>query len=478
MAFKGKTKTPEEKMKEIEELTSGMDQQIESYFVSEKAMREHLAFMANFHNYSQRNMTLIDKQFMGAQAVGSFNFWKSKGAAVQKGEKGIKILVPTPVQFFKKNGIDVPVSSASKQERELIDKKQLETSKKTFFKIGHVFEYTQTNARELNLSVSEVFGKYHRDGSLESSKEMMVALDKVATKLDFAIVDEAPFELGTAKGAAAPIEKIIALNPRNTEFENVSVLIHELAHAKMHAPERSKELSTNEKEFQAEMVSYVVANRYGIDTEDFTLSYLANWTQGAELKDKEQLLNEVRSTASEFIDEIDSHFDQVKEKGLQQDKELTALSDLEMQAQTLNAGKELSAQEPMMYIYGISTELQPFGELNNLDFDKYKQEKIAYLVAIPRQGKETLLVSGQYEKGKYIHPLHQLDKEQLVDKETYTTLENGYHDVLLKQDDDYIQSFAARLRTEIYKEDAPASEKSFSKNKSLNSSKEEIDYSR
>src|SRR5690606_38052823 len=133
-------------------------------------------------------------------------------------------------------------------------------------------------------------------------------------------VDEAPFELGTAKGAAAPTEKIIALNPRNTEFENVSVLIHELAHAKMHTPDRSQELSTNEKEFQAEMVSYVVSNRYGIDTEDFTLSYLANWTQGAELKDKERLLKEVQSTASEFIDEIDSHFEQVKEKDLQQIK--------------------------------------------------------------------------------------------------------------------------------------------------------------
>ncbi|MDJ0332674.1 ArdC-like ssDNA-binding domain-containing protein [Planococcus sp. S3-L1] len=459
MAFKGKKKTPEEKMKEIEELTAGMDQQIDSYFVSETAMREHLAFMANFYNYSQRNMTLIDKQFMGAEAVGSFNFWKNKGAAVQKGEKGIKILVPTPVQFYKKNGIDVPVSSASKQDRELIDRKQLETTKKTFFKIGHVFEYTQTNARELNLSVSEIFGKYHRDGSLESSREMMAALNKMATKLDFIIVDESPFELGTAKGAAAPSEKIIALNPRNTEFENVSVLIHELAHAKMHTPERAKELSTSEKEFQAEMVAYVVANRYDIDTEDFTLSYLANWTNGAALKDKEQLLNEVRSTSSEFIDEIDSHFDQVKEKEQLQEKEQSVPSDLEIEAHALNRGKELNASEPVMYIYGISTELRPFGEMNNLDFDQYKQEQIAYFVAIPSEGKETLLISSQYEKGEYIHPLHQLEKEQLVDKESVATLETNYHDELLKQDDAYIQSFAARLKTEIHKEEATATDK-------------------
>ena len=463
MAFKGKKKTPEEKMKEIEELTTGMDQQIESYFVSEKAMREHLVFMANFHNYSQRNMALIDKQFMGAEAVGSFNFWKSKGAAVQKGEKGIKILVPTPVQFYKKNGIDVPVSSASKQDRELIDKKQLDTTKKTFFKIGHVFEYTQTNARELNLSVSEIFGKYHRDGTLESSREMMAALNKVAGKLDFTIVDEAPFELGTAKGAAAPSEKIIALNLRNTEFENVSVLIHELAHAKMHTPERSKELTTNEKEFQAEMVSYVVANRYGIDTEDFTLSYLANWTQGAELKEKEQLLKEVQSTASEFIGEIDSHFDQVKKMDLQQSKadDLSHnLTDHALKAHEASSGNELANEEPAMFIHGVSSQFKPFGEVNNLDFDQYSQERTAYTVAIPQDTGLTLVISSQYEKGEYIHPLHQLEKEQLVDKETFAILETGYHDELLKQDDAYIQSFAARLRTEIHKEETPAADKS------------------
>ena len=112
-----------------------------------------------------------------------------------------------------------------------------------------------------------------------------------------------------------------------------------------------------------------------------------------------------------------------------------------------------------MFIHGISTDFKPFGEVNNLDFDQYKEERTAYTVAIPQDTGLTLVISSQYEKGAYIHPLHQLDKEQLVDKETYATLENGYHDALLKQDDDYIQSFAARLRTEIYKEEAPVAEK-------------------
>lgn len=458
MAYKGKKKTNEEKMKEIEDLTVGMTEQIESYFISEKALREHLAFMANFHNYSVRNMGLINKQFLGATAVGSFNFWKSKGVSVQKGEKGIKILVPTPVQFYKKDGKEIPLSAATKQDKELISTNQIPTNKKLFFKVGHVFEYTQTNAREMNMSVSQIFGSYHKNGVLENQTEMIAAMHKVAAGLDFTILKEPPFELGTAKGAAFPHEKAIALNPRNTDYENVTTLIHELAHAKLHSPERSRELSTSEKEFQAEMVSYVVANHYGIDTSDFTLSYLGSWTQGADLKDKERLLNEVRSTASEFIGEIDAHFNKIKER--------EQLLEKNMPGHELLTG---NVSEPMMYIQGISKDFQPFGEANNLDFDRYDLKQIAYTVALPRMDKEAAeLISGSYEKGEYIHPLHQMDKEHLVGKETYSLLESRYHDELQKQDDVYLQQFASKLRKEFSKTETLSSEKNIERQKNQN----------
>lgn len=307
-----KRKTPEEKQKEIEELTVKMDEQISSYFESKENMLEHLTFMSNFYNYSPRNMALIENQFQGAQAVGSFKFWKEKGINITKGEKGIKILVPTPIEYFKRGENLVQVKYATAKEKEQIKNKQIKTEKKQFFSIGHVFEYTQTNAREKGLSISEIFGRYHKDGHIEHDKEMMAALYKIADKVGFEILAEPPTELGVAKGVAYPYEKIIALNPRNTQFENITTLIHELAHAKLHVPGRREELSRNEREFQAEMVSYVVANRYGIDTKDFSLSYLAGWTKGTDLKDKERLLKEVRETSKEFIDTIDNHFEQAK----------------------------------------------------------------------------------------------------------------------------------------------------------------------
>jgi len=319
-------KTAEEKKKEIEELSEKMTNQLSAYFVSEEALKEHLAFMSIFYNYSLRNMTLIQSQFMGAQAVGSFKFWQDKGVSVKRGEKGIQLFVPTPVTYFNRDGEWIQMQYANSKEKMQIKNGILETQKKLFFKIGHVFEYTQTDAREKGMPVSEIFDQYYQDGVIDNEDEMLVALHKVSENVGFEILPIPPRELGVAKGVAYPNEKIIALNPRNTAYENVTTLLHELAHARLHTPDVRDSFTKAEREFQAEMVSYVMASRYGIDTENFSLSYLAGWTQqGKELKDKEMLLNGVRTAASEFIETIDQHFSEInrsKENELMQSKQL------------------------------------------------------------------------------------------------------------------------------------------------------------
>src|SRR5699024_9697952 len=97
-------KTAKQKKEEINELTKDFLEKLDSYFISEEQLKEHLEFMGTFHKYSPRNMALIDKQFKGARAVDSFKSWKDKGVSVKKGEKGIKILVPAPVELFERNG--------------------------------------------------------------------------------------------------------------------------------------------------------------------------------------------------------------------------------------------------------------------------------------------------------------------------------------------------------------------------------------
>lgn len=327
MATKTKytAKTPEQLEKELSELTDRATDKIEQFFTSKEAIREHLRFMGQFHNFSVRNTMLIESQFMGASAVGSFQFWKSKGASVKKGEKGIKILVPTPVHFFNREGESNPVQlkNATAAEKLLIEQNKIQLSKKTFFKIGHVFDYLQTDAREKGIEVSEIFNRFQRDDTIDNDKQFMKAFEQIGQNLAVRFLNEPPEELGTAKGAFYRNLEAIALNPRNTPAENVQVMLHELAHAALHNNERNQQreklLSVPEKEFQAELTAYVVAARYGIEMDDFSIPYLANWTKNATLNDKEQLLNEIKQTAGDFINTIDAHFEKenLLEKGIE-----------------------------------------------------------------------------------------------------------------------------------------------------------------
>lgn len=313
-----KKKTAEEKQKEIEALTKDMKEKVNNFYESEENIVEHLQFMSQFYDYSVRNQLLIQQQFSGAKAVGSFAFWKSKGATVKKGEKGIKILVPVKTEKFKRDEKWIAVKYANVQETAQIKNKQLEVKKFLSYKIGHVFDYMQTDAREKGLEVSEIFSRHHLDHDIENSAAFLKACEALAKKIGVKISKESIEELGHAKGAYYHFPlNVIALNQRNTVADNVLTLIHELAHAKMHnIAEANYKLPTSAKEYQAEMTAYVVSSHFDIAAENSSLAYIANWSKELSDKEKDILLNEVRSTSKEFIDVLEDAF----EKELQLDQ--------------------------------------------------------------------------------------------------------------------------------------------------------------
>lgn len=127
MGYKRKypVKSVEQKKEEVQALTKGMEKSIEGYFRTTGDLKEYLSFMAKFYHYSPSNISLIQSQFQGASAVGSFSFWKEKGFPVKKGEKGIKILVPnrTVAKFKDKDGTWKSVTKASEQEKNKLNLK-------------------------------------------------------------------------------------------------------------------------------------------------------------------------------------------------------------------------------------------------------------------------------------------------------------------------------------------------------------------
>lgn len=311
---KYQTKSPEEKKEAVQALTKKMEKSVEGYFRTPGDLKEYLTFMAKFYHYSPSNISLIQSQFQGASAVGSFSFWKEKGFPVKKGEKGIKILVPnrTVAKFKDKEGTWKTVTKANEEEKKQIESKSVEVMPgRLYFAVGHVFDVSQTNAKAEDLP--RIFPNRWLDGSVTDYKSLYKGMEAIAEKNGVKII-EPKQELGVAKGVSYTLTKEVALNPRNSELQNVKTLLHELAHVKLHTAETHMNYTAPEKEFQAEMTAYAVSSYFGIDTSEYSLGYLASWTQGKEMKDKTKLLKEVHETSIEFIETIENTLEKEKEK--------------------------------------------------------------------------------------------------------------------------------------------------------------------
>ncbi|PEC19192.1 LPD25 domain-containing protein [Bacillus cereus] len=311
---KYQTKSPEEKKEAVQALTKKMEKSIEGYFRTPGDLKDYLSFMAKFYHYSPSNISLIQSQFEGARAVGSFSFWKEKGFAVKKGGKGIQILVPnrTIAKFKDKEGTWKTVTKANEEEKKQIESKSVEVKPgRLYFAFGHVFDASQTNVKAEDLP--RIFPNRWLEGSVKDYKSLYRGMEAVAEKNGVKII-EPKQELGVAKGVSYTLTKEVALNPRNSELQNVKTLLHELAHAKLHTAETHMNYTAPEKEFQAEMTAYAVSSYFGIDTSEYSLGYLASWTQGKEMKDKTKLLKEVHETSIEFIETIENTLEKEKEK--------------------------------------------------------------------------------------------------------------------------------------------------------------------
>lgn len=314
-----KKKTTEQQKAEVVALTENMDKSIESYFHSPENLKEYLGFMAKFYQYSTGNVSLIQEQFRGAQAVGSFKFWKDKGYSVRKGEQGIKILTPNPVKgrFQDAEGNWRLLKEANEEEKGKIEKRQLKHYPDHMrYSIGYVYDISQTTAPASDLP--KVFPNKWLDGKVENYEVFQRGLQNVADHIGVKIMPN-QHELGASKGAFYPFENTIELNHRNSELQNVTTLIHELAHAKLHSKERMFDKERHEEEFQAEMVSYAVSAYFnlGEEKEEKSLHYLYSWTKDRTLDDKEQLLKEVRETSVEFISLIEEELVKAKEKAVE-----------------------------------------------------------------------------------------------------------------------------------------------------------------
>ena len=305
---------PAEKLKEI---TDRLEQGITELFDSER-YKEYLRVMSKFHNYSFNNTLLIAMQKPDASLVAGFSAWKNNFERnVMKGQKGIKIIAPSPFkvkQEMQKIDPHTQKPVIGKDGKPVTEEKEITIPA---YKVVTVFDVSQTEGKELpDIAVDEL------TGDVDRYKDFFAALEKTSpVPIAFEQIE------GTSHGYYHLADKRIAIQEGMSELQTLKTAIHEIAHAKLHdidlnAPkDEQPRVDRNTREVEAESVAYTVCQHYGLDTSDYSFGYVAGWSSGRELAELKSSLETIRSAAAEIINSIDEHIAEIQKA---QDKEQTA----------------------------------------------------------------------------------------------------------------------------------------------------------
>ena len=303
--------TSEKPADKLKEITDRLEQGIKELFDSDR-YKEYLRVMSKFHNYSFNNTLLIAMQKPDASLVAGFQSWKNNFKRnVVKGEKGIKILAPSP---FKIKQEMEKIDPATQKPVIGADGKPVKEEKEITipaFKVVSVFDVSQTEGKELpDIAVDML------TGDVERFKDVFAALEKTSpVPIGFEKIE------GNSHGYYHLEEKRIAIDEGMSELQTIKTAIHEIAHAKLHdidpnAPkeEQADRPDRRTREVQAESVAYAVCQHYGLDTSDYSFGYVAGWSSGRELDELKSSLETIRSTAAEIINSIDEHLQEIQKE--------------------------------------------------------------------------------------------------------------------------------------------------------------------
>lgn len=326
MAWK-KQHTPEEraayqaeKRAEIEDILKRIDAGVQQVFTSEK-YRDYLKFMSRFTDYSARNTLLIAMQKPDATLVAAYGKWKQLGRQVSKGESGIEILAPVTYKTGTVEEIERPVvdkfgnrqyNPDGTEKTEIIQNPVMDIA----FKKAYVFDVSQTTGKEIPVPVSDL------SGELDSDKmaAILKALQRVTSiEIQFADIP------GGAKGYYSPADNKIVVQSGMSDAQTLKTAFHECAHKLLHDPDL-KSVTTksarNEKEVQAESTAFIVAERMGLDTSEYSFPYIASWSDGRQLDQLTNVLDEIQQAAKRMSAAIESELLKLQKRDLTIDEML------------------------------------------------------------------------------------------------------------------------------------------------------------
>ena len=255
-----------------------------------KEYQEYVQFQKRFRSYSFNNQILIFLQRKNATKVGGKNMWyKQFGRKIKAGERAIMIYAPIMV---KRKDEDVGVGE---------DPTSGTLGKVMRFRLVPVFDISQTEpipGKEQKIP-EEI--QWYDDAPLDDRMRVIFdAVKQYATENNIKVDIKAEDELGGARGLSkgGSIELV---------SENLSTLIHEVAHEMLHWKDRENAPERKIKELQAEGVANFVLSEYDIPA-PHTEKYLALWQIDPEHINSN--FNIIKDTSKTLIEYINNYVEQ------------------------------------------------------------------------------------------------------------------------------------------------------------------------
>ncbi len=176
------------------------------------------------------------------------------------------------------------------------------------FRVTNVFDISQTSGPPLPTLVDEL------EGNVERYQDFVQAIRNISP------VPVGFEEMEGKDGYYHQVEKRIAINEDMSETQTMAAMIHELAHAKLHAldPNNLKESAKargkdqRTMEVEAESIAAVVSSYFGIDTSANSWGYVESWSRNKELPELTASLQVIKDTAGEIITGISEEMEEMR----------------------------------------------------------------------------------------------------------------------------------------------------------------------
>ncbi|MFW6033648.1 MAG: ArdC-like ssDNA-binding domain-containing protein [bacterium] len=295
------------------ELSTRLEQAVGELVTGEDWLRA-MEFSARFRSRSFANTLLIFSQHAKAYEEGrvptlapsyvaGFRQWQQLGRFVVKGQAGYMIRCPVTARFTSYDPSD-PNSWRRLRRGEDAGPGEHVRTGIIGVKPGYVWDVTQTDGKPIPASPQPLLLAGHAPPGLQD------ALVAQVQDRGFRILDAPDRDaLGGANGVTDFANRTVTVRVDMPDAARVKTLAHELGHIALDHRTRSDQgLCRGIKEVEAESVAAMITAAYGMDSTDYTVPYVAEWSTDVADRDPVDVIRStgelVRKTALTILDKL------------------------------------------------------------------------------------------------------------------------------------------------------------------------------